>query len=127
MTEAQRWVLGQVLDQYDQSEAALRRVEKRLTQEVESSPDPFGPEVVKLLETSPGVGETVAQIIVGEIGVDMERFPTDHPWRVGRGGIWATMRARASARVARRAKGVGICGRRWCKRRGRPAMRTGPI
>jgi len=78
MTEAQRWVLGQLLDQYDQSEAALRRVEERLTQQVESSPDPFVPEAVKLLDTIPGVGETVAQIIVAEIGVDMERFPTDH-------------------------------------------------
>jgi transposase len=78
MTEAQRWVLGQLLDQYDQSEAALRRVEERLTQEVESSPDPFVPDAVKLLDTIPGVGETVAQIIVAEIGVDMERFPTDH-------------------------------------------------
>ena len=26
----------------------------------------------------PGIGETVAQIIVAEVGVDMERFPTDH-------------------------------------------------
>jgi transposase len=33
---------------------------------------------VKLLDTIPGVGETVAQILVAEIGVDMSRFPTDH-------------------------------------------------
>jgi hypothetical protein len=39
-----------LLDQYDQSEAALRRVEERLTQEVESSRDPFVPEAVKLLD-----------------------------------------------------------------------------
>ena len=78
MTEAQRWVLGQLLDQYDQVEAALTRVAERIKQEVETSADPFVPEAVKLRATSPGVGETVAQIIVGEIGVDMERFPTDH-------------------------------------------------
>jgi transposase len=29
-----------------------------------------------LLNTLPGIGETVAQIIVTEIGVDMEQFPT---------------------------------------------------
>jgi transposase len=34
------------------------------------------PEAVQLLDTISGVGETVAQIIVAEIGVDMERFPT---------------------------------------------------
>src|SRR5438552_9657565 len=78
LTQAQRWVLGQVLDQSDQIEAALTRAEERITQEVESSPDPFVPEAVKLRATIPGVGETVAQIIVAEVGVDMDRFPTDH-------------------------------------------------
>jgi transposase len=78
LTQAQRWILGQLLDQYDQSAAALTRVEERIKQEVESSPDPFVPEAVKLLDTIPGVGETVAQIIVAEIGVDMDCFPTDH-------------------------------------------------
>src|SRR3954454_13103088 len=75
VTPAQRWVLGQLLDQYDQIDAALTRVEARITQEVESSPDPFVPEAVQLLDTIPGVGETVAQIIVAEIGADMNRFP----------------------------------------------------
>jgi transposase len=77
MTQAQRWVLGQLLDQYEQVEAALTRVEERIKQEGESSPDPFVPEAVQLLDTIPGVGETVAQIIVAEIGVDMNRFPAD--------------------------------------------------
>jgi transposase len=76
MTQAQRWVLGQLLDQYDQIEAAITRAEERIRQEVESSADPFVAEAVQLLDTIPGVGETVAQIIVAEIGVDMNRFPT---------------------------------------------------
>jgi len=77
-TQAQRWILGQLLEQYEQVEAALQRAEERIGQEVESSPDPFVPEAVQLLDTIPGVGETVAQIIVAEIGVDMGRFPTDN-------------------------------------------------
>jgi transposase len=76
MTQAQRWILGQLLDQYAQVEAALQRVEERIRQEVDNSADPFVPEAVQLLDTIPGVGETVAQIIVAEIGVDMTRFPT---------------------------------------------------
>jgi transposase len=76
LTQAQRWILGQLLDQYEQGAAALQRVEERIGQEVESSADPFVPEAVQLLDTIPGVGETVAQILVAEIGVDMERFPT---------------------------------------------------
>jgi len=75
-TPAQRWILGQLLDQYAHGEAALQSVAERIRQEVDSSADPFVPEAVKLLDTIPGIGETVAQIIVAEIGVDMERFST---------------------------------------------------
>jgi transposase len=77
-TPAQRWILGQLLDQYEHMEAALQNAEARIRQEVETSADPFVAEAVQLLDTIPGVGETVAQLIVAEIGVDMERFPTDH-------------------------------------------------
>jgi transposase len=77
-TQAQRWILTELLEQYEQVEAALQRAEARIGQEVENSADPFVPDAVQLLDTIPGVGETVAQIIVAEIGVDMERFPTDH-------------------------------------------------
>jgi transposase len=77
-TQAQRWILTELLDQYDHVEAALQRVAERIGQEVENSVDPFVADAVRLLDTIPGVGETVAQIIVAEIGVDMERFPTDH-------------------------------------------------
>jgi transposase len=76
LTQAQRWILGQLLDQYEQGAAALQRVEARIGQEVDNSADPFVPEVGQLRDTLPGVGETVAQIIVAESGVDMTRFPT---------------------------------------------------
>jgi transposase len=78
LTQAQRWILAELLDPYDQVEAARTRVAERIRQEVENSADPFVPEAAQLLDTLPGVGETVAQIIVAEIGVDMDRFPTDH-------------------------------------------------
>lgn len=74
-TSAQRWILGQLLDQYDQMEAALPRVVERIGQEVASSADPFVPEAGKWLDTIPGMGETGAQSIVAEIGVEMDQFP----------------------------------------------------
>jgi len=77
MTPAQRWILGPWLDQYAHVEAALQSAAERIRQEVENSADPFVAEAVPLLDTIPGVGETVAQIIVAEIGVAMDRFPTD--------------------------------------------------
>ena len=78
-TQAQRWILTELLDQYDQGEVALQRVAERIRQEVDKRADPFVPEAIKLLDTIPGVGETVAQIMVAEVGVDMEQFPSaDH-------------------------------------------------
>jgi transposase len=77
LTQAQRWVLTELLDRYDNVELSISRVEVRIRQEVEASADPFVPEAVKLLDTIPGVAETVAQIIVAEIGAKMSQFPSD--------------------------------------------------
>jgi transposase len=52
---------------------------------VENRAAPFVAEAVPLLDTIPGVGETGAQISVAEIGVDMDRFPTDHHLASGAG------------------------------------------
>jgi transposase len=77
MTAAQRWILAELLDQYTQVEGALQRVEEKIAQEVDNAPDPFVAEAVKRLDTIPGVAETMAQIIVAEIGVEMSQFPSD--------------------------------------------------
>src|SRR5262245_59368954 len=74
VTQAQRWILAELLDQYEHVEAALQRAETRIRQEVENSADPFVADAVPLLDTIPGVGETVAHTIVAEVGVDMERL-----------------------------------------------------
>jgi transposase len=75
-TPVQRWVLAEFLTRVEELEAALTRVEARIGEEVTTSPDPFVPEAVALLESIPGVGERTAQTIVAEIGVDMGRFPS---------------------------------------------------
>ena len=84
-TPAQRGILGQLLDQDDQVEAALQHVAERIRQEGDTRADPFVPEAVQVLDTIPGVGETVAQIIVAEIGVDLDRFPTANHLASGAG------------------------------------------
>jgi transposase len=76
LTSAQRWVLRELLARYEELEAALARVKQQIQREVAESPDPFVAEAVQLLDTIPGVGEATAETIVGEIGVDMSRFPT---------------------------------------------------
>ena len=77
LTEAQRWVLSELLDQYDRVKEAVAKVEQKIREEVAASPDPFLSEAVKLMDTIPGVGETVAQILAAESGVQMSQFPSD--------------------------------------------------
>ena len=77
LTKSQRWVLGELLTRYEELEAAIRRVEQQIDEEVKGSADPFVSKAVALLVTIPGVGERVAETIVSEIGVDMSRFPSD--------------------------------------------------
>lgn len=74
LTEAQRWVLKELLDEYDRVEAAIGKVEQRTRMEVQRSKDPFVAKAVVLLDTIPGIAETVAHTVVSEIGVDMTVF-----------------------------------------------------
>ena len=77
LTAAQQFVLSELLVRLSELEAATTRVSERIAKEVEESADPFVPEAVKLLQTIPGIGERVAEVIVSEIGVNMSRFPND--------------------------------------------------
>jgi transposase len=56
----------------------LQLVEQALTELEAVIADAFRPwaHQIELLQTIPGVGETVAQVIVAETGADMSRFPT---------------------------------------------------
>jgi transposase len=77
LTPAQRFVLKELLLRLAELEAATPRVSEQIIREIAGSVDPFVPEAVKLLQTIPGIGQRVAEVIVSEIGVDMTRFPTD--------------------------------------------------
>jgi transposase len=76
LTQVQRWVLAELLSRVAELEAALRRVEAGIGEEIAACPDSFVPDAVALLESIPGVGERTAPTIVAEIGVDRERFPS---------------------------------------------------
>lgn len=77
LTAAQKFVLRELLDRYGELESAIERVNKQIREEVATSSDPFVEPAIDLLETIPGVGRGVAEVIVAEIGVDMTRFATD--------------------------------------------------
>jgi transposase len=71
VTEHHRFLLKLHLGQIDALEAAVREVEMRLGVALA----PFQ-EAVEHLRTMPGVSDTVARVIVAEVGVDMTRFAT---------------------------------------------------
>jgi len=76
LTPNQRWILRELLDRWEELESSIKRVEGRIDEEVKNNADPFVGEAVALLQTIPGIGIRVAQVIVSEIGVKMEQFPS---------------------------------------------------
>lgn len=66
-----RFMLEQILSHLDFLDETIERV----SEEVAHRTDPFVEEI-ELLKTIPGVKQLVAETIVAEVGVDMERFPT---------------------------------------------------
>ncbi len=67
----QRVLIGQILAHIDFLESSI----ERLQAEIDQALAPFEEEM-GLLQTIPGVGQTVAAAIVAEIGVDMAQFPS---------------------------------------------------
>jgi transposase len=87
----QQFLLEQQLGHLDCLEWLIARVETELSTRFEADADPVpavpdgggpptcGTEAVARLDTIPGVGRRVAEVVVAEIGRDMSRFPrADH-------------------------------------------------
>jgi transposase len=66
-----RFILMELLCQIDNLDETIARFDEQ----IKTYCAPFE-EAVALLDTIPGVGRTVAEVIVSEIGTDMSRFPT---------------------------------------------------
>lgn len=77
LTSTQRFLLKELLQQYDQLQTAIERTNQELKRLLETNSDPFLQQAVELLQSIPGVGQRVAETIVSEIGTDMTRFASD--------------------------------------------------
>jgi transposase len=110
LTEAQRWILKELLDRYSSTQLAIRRVQERIDLEVKNSEDPFLDEAITLLDTIPGVGRVAAQMIVGEIGTNMGQFPTS-----GHLASWAGMCPGNNESAGKRKSGKTMKGDRYLK------------
>jgi transposase len=72
-TEHHAYLLQQMLKHVDELNAHIVELDARIAEQAR----PFEPQVT-LLETIPGVGRRTAAVVVAEIGVNMDQFPTAH-------------------------------------------------
>jgi transposase len=70
-TEHHRFVLRVLMDQIDALEGLIARLDERIDEAMK----PFD-EAAGRLRGIPGVGERAAEVILGEVGPDVEAFPT---------------------------------------------------
>jgi len=66
-----RQYLSRMLEMLDSQLRHLKDIEA----DIDSEASAFNPQI-ELLQTIPGIGETAAKAIIGEIGVDLSKFPT---------------------------------------------------
>ncbi|MFP5261312.1 MAG: IS110 family transposase, partial [Blastocatellia bacterium] len=74
LTKVQRWVIGELLDRYEELERAISRVNEQIHQQAHTSDNASVAKAEQLLKTIPGVADQIAQIVISEIRVDMNRF-----------------------------------------------------
>lgn len=101
-----RFLLGQILSHLDYLDGAVEEVGK----EVASRIDPFVEKIEKL-KTIPGVSQRVAETVVAEIGVDMDRFPTHRHL-----ASWAGICPGNNESAGKRKNGKTRKGDRWLRR-----------
>jgi len=142
VTEHHRFLLELLLDQVEQLEGLIGRLEARLTGELV----PFGEKVQRLIEI-PGISRTVAEVVLAEAGPDLETFPSaghlaswtglcpgnhesagkQHSGRARKGNRWLRTMLVQAAWAASRTKGTYLAAqyRRLAARRGRKRALVG--
>ena len=110
------------LERIDQLTAAIGELSARIGEQMR----PFSRQLERLA-TIPGVGQTVAEVIVAETGADMSRFRTAATSSPGPECARATTNPPANTNRARLVTATGGCPARWAPPRWpRPAPRTTP-
>lgn len=74
LSSNQKWVLGQLLQEYRDVRQRMERVEGKIEETLGTEAYGAISDAVILLDTIPGVGRTNAAAIVAEVGIDMNQF-----------------------------------------------------
>jgi transposase len=105
VTEHHRFLLRSLMDHLNHLERMIRRYDER----IEETLDPFAERVGRLM-TIPGVDRRVAEIVLAEIGMEMDRFPT-----AGHLSSWAGLASGNHESAGKRQSGRTTPGNRWLK------------
>lgn len=105
VTEHHRFLLRAHMDHL----AHLERLIERFDHQIDEALLPFA-EVVRRVTTIPGVDQRVAEVVLAEIGLEMDRFPT-----AGHLASWAGLASGNHESAGKRQSGRTTPGNRWLK------------
>ena len=105
VTDHHRFLLGLLLDQVGYLEGLIGRLEVRILEVLA----PFS-ETVKRLKTVPGISQTVAEVVVAEVGADLASFPSSSHL-----ASWAGLCPPNRESAGKRQGGPGRKGNRWLR------------
>jgi transposase len=105
VTDHHRFVLRVLLDQVEAPEGLIARIDERIDEAMK----PFAAAAGRL-RGIPGVGQRAAEVIVGEIGPDVEAFPT-----AGHLSSWAGLCPGNNESAGKRRSGKTTKGSQWLR------------
>ena len=105
VTEHHRFLLRLLLDQVGHLEELIDRLEARITEVLA----PFGEQARRLM-TVPGISRTVAEVVLAEVGPDLETFPSP-----GHLASWAGLCPANRQSAGKPRGGPGRKGNRWLR------------
>ena len=102
LTVNQRFVLGELLDRWEQLEAADARVSREIDKYVQANPKLA--RARELLDSIPGIGPRVAEVISAEIGIEMALVFADAAHLASWAGICPGNKATGGKRLSGRTR-----------------------
>ncbi len=102
LTVNQRFVLGELLDRWEQLEAAEARVSREIDKYVQANPKLA--RARELLDSIPGIGPRVAEVISAEIGIEMALVFADAAHLASWAGICPGNKATGGKRLSGRTR-----------------------
>jgi len=103
----QCFLLTELLAQIDGLDETIARFDDAIARQCAASEQEA---IIQLLDTIPGVGRAMAELLVAEVGVDMTRFPTP-----GHLAAWAGVAPGNNERAGRQRSGRTRTGNAWLK------------